>query len=86
MVRSLDGLQAPKKGPSVFGGAGAAWSPARWGSFAIGVDRSDRPFRGFLPRKTTPRDPYQATVIAKLPETAMPPILLFIIYNRFALV
>jgi hypothetical protein len=27
---------------------------------------SDRPFRGFLPRKTTPRDLYQATVIAKL--------------------
>jgi hypothetical protein len=28
--------------------------------------RDDRPFRGFLPRKTTPRDLYQATVIAKL--------------------
>jgi hypothetical protein len=35
-------------------------------SFAIGVDRSDRPFRGFPPRKTTPRDLYQAPVIAKL--------------------
>jgi hypothetical protein len=35
-------------------------------SFAIGVDRSEKPFRGFLPRKTTPRDLYQATVIAKL--------------------
>jgi len=35
-------------------------------SFAITVDRSDRPFRGFLPRKTTPRDLLQATVIAKL--------------------
>jgi phage-related protein len=32
----------------------------------MGVDRSDRPFRGFLPRKTTPRGPYQSTVIAKL--------------------
>jgi hypothetical protein len=39
----------------------------RHGSFAIGADRSGGPFRGFLPRKTTPRDPYQATVIAKLP-------------------
>jgi hypothetical protein len=26
-------------------------------SFAIGVNQSDRPLRGFLPRKTTPRDP-----------------------------
>jgi hypothetical protein len=34
--------------------------------FAMGVDRRGRPFRGFLPRKTTPRDLYQATVIAKL--------------------
>ena len=34
-------------------------------SFAIGVERSEGPFRGFLPRKTTPRDLYQATVIAK---------------------
>src|ERR1700723_1712613 len=31
----------------------------------IGADRSQAPFRGFLPRKTTPRDLYQATVIAK---------------------
>jgi hypothetical protein len=37
-------------------------------SFAIGVDRSDRPFRGFLSRKTTPRDLYQTTVIC---ETAL---------------
>jgi hypothetical protein len=35
-------------------------------SFAVGVDRSDRPFRGFLTRKTTPRDLRQAIVIAKL--------------------
>jgi hypothetical protein len=28
---------------------------------------SDRLLRGFLPRKTTPRNLYQATVIAKLP-------------------
>jgi hypothetical protein len=28
----------------------------RDGSFAIGVDRSYRPLRGFLPRKTTPPD------------------------------
>ncbi len=28
--------------------------------FAIGVDGSQGPFRGFLPRKTTPRDLYQA--------------------------
>jgi hypothetical protein len=28
--------------------------------------RSDRPFRGFLPRKTTPRDLYRTTVIAKV--------------------
>ena len=27
----------------------------------MGVDRSDRPLRGFLPRKTTPRDPHQTT-------------------------
>jgi hypothetical protein len=32
----------------------------------MGVDRSNSSFRGFLPRKTTPRDPYQTTVIAKL--------------------
>jgi hypothetical protein len=38
-----------------------------YGSFAIGVDRSYRPFRGFLSRKTTRRDLYQAIVIAKLP-------------------
>jgi hypothetical protein len=31
----------------------------------MAVDQSDRPFRGFLPRKTTPRDLYQSTVIAK---------------------
>jgi hypothetical protein len=37
------------------------------GRFAIDSDRSDRPFRGFLLRKTTPRDLYQATVIAKRP-------------------
>jgi hypothetical protein len=34
--------------------------------FAIGVDRSDGPFRGFLSRKTTPSDLFQSTVIAKL--------------------
>jgi hypothetical protein len=28
---------------------------------------SDIPFRGFLSKKTTPRDLYQATVIAKPP-------------------
>jgi hypothetical protein len=33
--------------------------------FGIGVDRSERAFRGFLPRKTTPRDFYGTTVIAK---------------------
>jgi hypothetical protein len=32
----------------------------------MGVDRTRRPFRGFLSRKTTPRDLYQTTVIAKL--------------------
>jgi hypothetical protein len=30
---------------------------------AIGVDRSHLAFRGFLPRKTTPREVYEATVI-----------------------
>ena len=39
---------------------------AGYGSFANGVDRSNMPFRGFLPRKTTLRDLYQATVFAKL--------------------
>jgi hypothetical protein len=39
----------------------------RYSSFAIGVDRSHVAFRGFLPRKTTPRVLYQAAVIAKLP-------------------
>jgi hypothetical protein len=34
---------------------------------AAGNPGSDRPFQGFLPRKTTSRDLYQATVIAKLP-------------------
>ena len=29
------------------------------------IRESQEPFRGFLPRKTTPRDLYQATVIAK---------------------
>jgi hypothetical protein len=33
--------------------------------FAIGVDRSQGAFRGFLPRKTTPRDLYETRVIAK---------------------
>jgi 16S rRNA C1402 (ribose-2'-O) methylase RsmI len=33
---------------------------------AAGNPGSERLFRGFLPRKTTPRDLYQATVIAKL--------------------
>src|SRR5271168_2327689 len=36
------------------------------------VHESDRPFRGFLPRKTTPRDLYQSTVIAKLPKLRAP--------------
>jgi hypothetical protein len=31
------------------------------------IRESERAFRGFLPRKTTPRELYQATVIAKLP-------------------
>jgi hypothetical protein len=39
--------------------------PQGYSGFAIGIDRSQGPFRGFLPRKTTPRDLYQATVIAK---------------------
>jgi hypothetical protein len=38
----------------------------RYSSFAIGLDRSDRPFRGFSPGKTTPHDPSQTTVIAKM--------------------
>jgi hypothetical protein len=29
------------------------------------IRESQEPFRGFLPRKTTPRDFYQANVIAK---------------------
>jgi hypothetical protein len=29
------------------------------------IRESEVPFRGFLPRKTTPRNLYQATVIAK---------------------
>ena len=33
--------------------------------FAMGVDGSHVAFRGFLPRKTTPRDLYGTTVIAK---------------------
>jgi 16S rRNA C1402 (ribose-2'-O) methylase RsmI len=33
---------------------------------AAGNPGSDRLFRGFLPGKTTPRDLYQTTVIAKL--------------------
>jgi hypothetical protein len=36
-----------------------------YSSFAIGVDRSHVAFRGFPPRKTTPRDFYETTVIAK---------------------
>ena len=35
-------------------------------SFAIGLDRPDRPCRGFLSRKTTPRRLCQIIVIAKL--------------------
>ena len=38
---------------------------AYFSGFAIGLDRSYVAFRGFLPRKTTPRDLYGATVIAK---------------------
>jgi hypothetical protein len=37
-----------------------------YSSFAIGLDRSDWLFGGFLSKKTTPRDLYHATVIAKL--------------------
>jgi hypothetical protein len=37
----------------------------RQSDFAIDAGRSRRTFRGFLPRKTTPRDPYEITVIAK---------------------
>src|SRR5580692_1533313 len=36
-----------------------------YSGFAIGVDRSHVAFRGFLSRKTTPRDLYETTVIAK---------------------
>ena len=36
-----------------------------YSGFAIGVDRSHVAFRGFLPWKTTPRDLYETTVIAK---------------------
>jgi hypothetical protein len=44
---------------------GHAVRPWRLSGLAIGVDRNHGPFRGFLPRKTTPHDLYQATVIAK---------------------
>ena len=37
----------------------------RFNGFAIGVDRSQGPFRGFPPRKTTPRDLCEATVICE---------------------
>ncbi len=49
----------------------AAFREERRTSFAFGECRvqeirgSQGPLRGFLPRKTTPRDLYQATVIAK---------------------
>ncbi len=38
---------------------------AGYSGLAIGVDRSERTFRGFLSRKTTPRDLFGTTVIAK---------------------
>jgi hypothetical protein len=38
-----------------------AFSGIPYSSFAIGLNRRDGPVRGFLPRKTTPRDLYQAT-------------------------
>src|ERR1700722_15932382 len=37
-----------------------------YSSSAIGLDRSDRRLCGFLSKKTTPRDLYQATAIVKL--------------------
>jgi hypothetical protein len=40
--------------------------PEHDSGFAIGVDRSERLFVVFSQKKTTPRDLYQATVIAKL--------------------
>ena len=40
-------------------------SGSAYSGFAIGVDRSHVAFRGFLPRKTTPRDLYGTKVIAK---------------------
>jgi hypothetical protein len=43
----------------------AGCSSSAYSGFAIGVDRSHGPFRGFLPRKTTPRDLYRGSVIAK---------------------
>jgi hypothetical protein len=36
-----------------------------YSGFAIGVDRSEIAFRGFLSRKTTPRELFGTTVIAK---------------------
>jgi hypothetical protein len=38
---------------------------AGYSGSASGVDRSHVAFRGFLPRKTTPRDFYETKVIAK---------------------
>jgi hypothetical protein len=39
--------------------------PSGYSGFAIGVDRSEIAFRGFLSRKTTPRELFGTTVIAK---------------------
>ncbi len=36
-----------------------------YSGLAIGVDRSEEAFRGFLSRKTTPRELFGTTVIAK---------------------
>jgi hypothetical protein len=48
-------IHRPRGGPAV-----------AYSGFAIGADRSERASRGFLPRKTTPRDLYEAKVIAKI--------------------
>jgi hypothetical protein len=47
----------------------AALGSRSWGGLTVGVDRSRRLFRGFLPKKTTPHDLYEATVTVKPPWT-----------------
>jgi hypothetical protein len=58
-------IYRPRKNWSLLKGYGLPRRSERYSGLAIGVDRSEEAFRGFLSRKTTPRELFGTTVIAK---------------------